>query len=208
VEAVAYAIETGRALSAAHAHRLVHRDVKPQNVLIDGEGRAKVTDFGIARTLDDGGLTATGRVLGTTDYVSPEQALGEEVGEQALAIEAARTGEASGEATTVLRALPERAADIAPGRLRRPHRFVALVALTALAAVALALALTTDLGGTKRGTPPAKASGPLAQVPLTAAHDYDPYGTNKSEHPLETGNVLDPNRDTTWSTEQYSGGTL
>src|SRR5881227_3807705 len=82
VEAVAYAIEIGRALSAAHAHRLVHRDVKPQNVLIDGEGRAKVTDFGIARTLDDGGLTATGRVLGTTDYVSPEQALGEDVTEQ------------------------------------------------------------------------------------------------------------------------------
>ena len=79
VEAVAYAIEIGRALGAAHAERLVHRDVKPQNVLIDPDGRAKVTDFGIARSLEDGGLTATGRVLGTTDYVSPEQALGEEV---------------------------------------------------------------------------------------------------------------------------------
>jgi tRNA A-37 threonylcarbamoyl transferase component Bud32 len=79
VEAVAYAIEIGRALAAAHAERLVHRDVKPQNVLIDAEGRAKVTDFGIARSLEDGGLTATGRVLGTTDYVSPEQALGEDV---------------------------------------------------------------------------------------------------------------------------------
>ncbi len=78
-EAVAYAIEVGRALSCAHAHRLVHRDVKPQNVLIDGEGRAKVTDFGIARSLEAQGLTATGRVLGTTDYVSPEQALGHEV---------------------------------------------------------------------------------------------------------------------------------
>ncbi len=57
----------------------MHRDVKPQNVLIDPDGRAKVTDFGIARSLEDGGLTATGRVLGTTDYVSPEQALGEDV---------------------------------------------------------------------------------------------------------------------------------
>jgi len=81
-EAVAYAIEVGRALSAAHAAHLVHRDVKPQNVLIDQEGRAKVTDFGIARSLEVHGLTATGRVLGTTDYVAPEQALGHEVTEQ------------------------------------------------------------------------------------------------------------------------------
>jgi serine/threonine-protein kinase len=82
VEAVAYAIEVGRGLMAAHAERLVHRDVKPQNVLIDPDGRAKVTDFGISRSLDSDGLTATGRVLGTTDYVAPEQALGEEVTEQ------------------------------------------------------------------------------------------------------------------------------
>src|SRR5579863_3909070 len=78
-EAVAYAIEIARALGAAHARHIVHRDVKPQNVLIDEEGRAKVTDFGIPRTLDEDGLTADGRVLGTTDYVSPEQALGQRV---------------------------------------------------------------------------------------------------------------------------------
>ncbi len=75
-EAAAYAIEVGRGLAAAHARQLVHRDVKPQNVLIDPEGRAKVTDFGIARSLESDGLTKTGRVLGTTDYVSPEQAMG------------------------------------------------------------------------------------------------------------------------------------
>jgi tRNA A-37 threonylcarbamoyl transferase component Bud32 len=78
-ESAAYAIEIGRGLAAAHARNLVHRDVKPQNVLIDAEGRAKVTDFGIARELDSKGLTATGRVLGTTDYVSPEQAMGQAV---------------------------------------------------------------------------------------------------------------------------------
>src|ERR1700694_5040144 len=78
-EAVAYAIEIARALGAAHARHIVHRDVKPQNVLIDEEGSAKATDFGIARTLDEEGLTADGRVLGTTDYVSPEQALGQPV---------------------------------------------------------------------------------------------------------------------------------
>ena len=200
-EAVAYAIEIGRALSSAHAHRLVHRDVKPQNVLIDADGRAKVTDFGIARSLEAHGLTAAGRVLGTTDYVSPEQAMGHDVTEQSdiyslgiciyemltgevpfradtqvavamqhvkeplpdvqrrrpeisaalaaviehataketrhryatvdamvhdleevLAIEAARTGETSGEATTVLRSLPGETGDFAPARLRRPRR--------------------------------------------------------------------------------------
>src|SRR5829696_3929904 len=204
-EAVAYAIEIARALSAAHAQRLVHRDVKPQNVLIDGEGRAKVTDFGIARSLEAQGLTATGRVLGTTDYVSPEQALGHEVTgqsdiyslgivlyemltgetpfkadtqvavamrhvrdplpdvqrrrpeisaslaavverataketqnryqnvgdmvhdlEEVLAIEAARTGQATGEATTVLQSLSGDTADFAPSRLRRPRRALAV----------------------------------------------------------------------------------
>lgn len=78
-EAVAYAIEIARALGAAHDRGIVHRDVKPQNVLVDHTGSGKVTDFGIAHTVDQKSLTAAGRVLGTTDYVSPEQAVGENV---------------------------------------------------------------------------------------------------------------------------------
>ncbi len=78
-QALAYAIEIARALGAAHERQIVHRDVKPHNVLIDPEGGAKITDFGIARSLSEEGLTMAGRVLGTTDYVSPEQALGQPV---------------------------------------------------------------------------------------------------------------------------------
>src|SRR5689334_11925319 len=76
-EAVRLTLQIARALGFAHEHGLVHRDVKPQNVLLNGDGRAKVTDFGIARSLDvQGGLTQTGTVLGTSDYIAPEQARG------------------------------------------------------------------------------------------------------------------------------------
>jgi serine/threonine-protein kinase len=73
-------LEVARALAFAHAQGIVHRDVKPQNVLLSGDGRAKVTDFGIARSLDAvGGNTETGTVLGTSHYIAPEQARGERV---------------------------------------------------------------------------------------------------------------------------------
>ena len=207
-ESLAYAIEIARALGSAHAHEIVHRDVKPQNVLLDPEGSAKVTDFGIARSLRDDGLTADGRVLGTTDYVSPEQALGHDVDgqsdiyslgvvlyemltgdvpfhgenqisvamkhvredlpdiqrmrpevsattaavldrmtekdlahryadipmlvadlEDALAIEAARSGTSTGEATAVIRTLPAHARRRLPFRMRHPISLLAVVAL-------------------------------------------------------------------------------
>jgi eukaryotic-like serine/threonine-protein kinase len=75
-------LEIGRALAFAHAQGLVHRDVKPQNVLLNGDGRAKVTDFGIVRSLDAVGQTETGTVLGTSHYIAPEQARGERVDAQ------------------------------------------------------------------------------------------------------------------------------
>jgi eukaryotic-like serine/threonine-protein kinase len=69
--------QTARALSVAHAQGLVHRDVKPGNLLITPDGRVKVTDFGIARLADQVPLTQTGQVMGTAQYLAPEQATGQ-----------------------------------------------------------------------------------------------------------------------------------
>jgi serine/threonine-protein kinase len=284
-EAVAYAIEIGRALECAHVNRLVHRDVKPQNVLIDPDGRAKVTDFGIARSLEAQGLTATGRVLGTTDYVSPEQALGHQVTgqsdiyslgivlyemltgetpykadtqvavamkhvrdplpdvqrrrpeisaslarvveratsketenryqdvgtmvhdlEEVLAIEAARTGQTTGEATTVLKSLSGDTAEFAPVGMRHPKRALALtlLVLAALAATGVFLATRTEKGP---GRPVVKKPHGLSEVRLgrAAASDYDPEGDN-SESPEAAGNAIDGIRTTDWDTESYQGG--
>ncbi len=68
--------QTALALQAAHAAGLVHRDIKPGNLLITPDGRVKITDFGIARIADQVPLTATGQVMGTVQYLSPEQASG------------------------------------------------------------------------------------------------------------------------------------
>jgi serine/threonine-protein kinase len=287
VEAIAYAIEISRALGAAHERGIVHRDIKPQNVLIDAEGSAKVTDFGIARSLADEGLTADGRVLGTTDYVSPEQALGHAVTGQSdiyslgiclyemltgdvpfkgdnqvavamrhvreelpdlqylrpeasaalaavidrmtakdlnrryldvsslcadltdvLAIETARAGSATGEATTVLRSLPGEQRRRLPLRLRiKPAVAVALIVLAG-AAVAAAILLARD--NAERGTRPAaiKADSPgLRSVNLatTAAHAYDPIGKD-GEHDNEAIAAIDDDRGSAWSTETYRSG--
>jgi serine/threonine-protein kinase len=281
-EAVAYAIEIARALGAAHERHIVHRDVKPQNVLIDEEGTAKVTDFGIARSLDQEGLTADGRVLGTTDYVSPEQALGHAVTgqsdlyslgivlfemltgtvpftgenqvavamkhvreelpdvqirrpevssalasvldratskdlgrryaddreliadlEDVLAIEAARSGHATGEATAVIRTLPSRAKRRLPLKMRHPTR-LALAVVVIGATVAGAAVLLADR--TERGTGAGTVTPPPDQENVSlkqgGAHDYDPLGTD-GEHADQVRFVLDRNPATTWSTEGY-----
>src|SRR5215218_6669910 len=289
-EAVAYAIEIARALGAAHARHIVHRDVKPQNVLIDEEGSAKVTDFGIARSLDDDGLTADGRVLGTTDYVSPEQALGHDVTgqsdlyslgivlyemltgevpfrgenqvavamkhvreavpdvqvrrpqasaqtaaiverltakdlhrryqnaqqveldfEDALTVETARSGQATAEATTVLRTLPEPKRRRLPLRLRHPAWLFAAAVVAVLAVVAIILFGLRQQ--TERGTGPPPAEKPpsgLQAVSLAqdSAHAFDPPPGDGSEHSDEVAFAVDRDKSNTWSTESYSGGTL
>src|SRR5215831_9808351 len=64
-----------RALDAAHSEGVIHRDLKPQNVMRDMQGRAVVMDFGLARLLESPGMTQTGALVGTLEYMSPEQAL-------------------------------------------------------------------------------------------------------------------------------------
>src|ERR1700749_2874041 len=290
-EAVAYAIEISRALGAAHARHIVHRDVKPQNVLIDHEGSAKVTDFGIARTLEEDGLTADGRVLGTTDYVSPEQALGQDVTgqsdlyslgvllyemltgevpftgesqvavamkhvretipdvqlkrpeisaalasvvdtatakrlderyaddaeviadlEDALAIETARSGNVTGEVTTVLRTLPQPKRPRLPLRRRQPP-LVGLLALIVAAAVVAILVFAAN--HTHRGTgtlpqPAPKATPHPVSLCDSCAHDYNPDALSgpKNQHPEQTGFAIDGDRNTAWSTESYDGDNL
>ena len=78
--AIELTLQVADALCFAHQAGLVHRDIKPQNVLVTDDGEAKVTDFGIARSLDvEHGVTQTGTVLGTSNYLSPEQARGQTV---------------------------------------------------------------------------------------------------------------------------------
>jgi tetratricopeptide (TPR) repeat protein/predicted Ser/Thr protein kinase len=80
-ETVAICREVLAALQEAHAQGIIHRDLKPQNIMVDKAGMAHLMDFGIARSVDATGMTATGTTLGTPDYMSPEQVRGEKAGE-------------------------------------------------------------------------------------------------------------------------------
>jgi eukaryotic-like serine/threonine-protein kinase len=282
-EALAYAIEIARGLTVAHARNMVHRDIKPQNVLIDSEGRAKLTDFGISRQLEQDGMTATGRVLGTTDYVAPEQAMGhpvdkrsdvyslgvvlyemlvgqvpfhadsqvgvamkhvneelpdvqqrrpelsaaaamvveratakdpaqryQAVGEMiddlatALEVEAARAGSTTGEATSILEAVPPAQRKL-PGGQRWSR--VAALALLLVFAGAIAAVLLISSGNTPGG-----GGGALenkgSTIPISSATDYDPEGDGE-ESPDEVSLAVDGNpTGTAWSSEHYDSDTF
>jgi serine/threonine-protein kinase len=274
-EAIAYAIEIARGLTVAHGRQMVHRDIKPQNILIDDEGRAKLTDFGISRQLEQEGVTATGRVLGTTDYVAPEQAMGRgvdprsdiyslgvvlyemlvgqvpfqaesQVGvamkhvneelpdvqrrrpgisaavalvvdrattknpaeryqkidemiddlETALEVEAARAGSTTGEATTVLDAVPPPKRKLS---VRSRWSWAAVLALLFIAGGAL---LTVQLISSGIGGGGAN-KGKGHTVAISSATDYDPQGDGE-----EIGSKVELTRDgnptgTAWETEHY-----
>jgi len=77
-EAIEIISQVCRALDAAHSEGVIHRDLKPQNIMVDSQGKVSVMDFGIARSMDMGaGMTQTGALVGTIEYMSPEQAKGE-----------------------------------------------------------------------------------------------------------------------------------
>jgi serine/threonine protein kinase len=76
-QALAIAEQVCAALAAAHARGMIHRDIKPQNILLTPDNRVRLTDFGIVRVADYAGLTHSGIVLGTADYLAPEQARGD-----------------------------------------------------------------------------------------------------------------------------------
>jgi serine/threonine protein kinase len=77
--AVTLALEVARGLGALHSEQLVHRDLKPANILLDQEGHAFITDFGLAKDRDASALTEPGQAVGSMDYMAPEQIRGEEV---------------------------------------------------------------------------------------------------------------------------------
>jgi hypothetical protein len=129
--------------------------------------------------------------------------------EEALAIEAARSGHSTGEATAVLRTLPPSARRRLPFRLRHPLPVLAVVAVLAVAAVIVVLVLNEGVDRAQRGTGAGDIDAPAGEsvvsVGRTSAEDFDPQGDD-GEHSDEAPFVVDRDAGTTWSTETYRDG--
>jgi serine/threonine protein kinase/tetratricopeptide (TPR) repeat protein len=113
-EAIAVVEQVCRALDSAHSEGVIHRDLKPQNIMRDKHGRIVVMDFGLARSLGDTGMTQTGAIVGTLEYMSPEQALGSTLDQRSdifsvgLIFYELLTGKAPYEADTAIASLMKR----------------------------------------------------------------------------------------------------
>jgi serine/threonine protein kinase/Flp pilus assembly protein TadD len=113
-EAISVVEQVCRALDAAHSEGVIHRDLKPQNIMRDRHGRIVVMDFGLARSLGDSGMTQTGAIVGTLEYMSPEQALGTTLDQRSdifsvgLIFYELLTGKAPYEADTAIASLMKR----------------------------------------------------------------------------------------------------
>ncbi len=111
-------IQVCRALEAAHAEGVVHRDLKPQNIMVESTGRVVVMDFGIAHSMEELGMTSTGMLVGTPAYVSPEQAKGEKIDPRSdiytlgIVFYELLTGKAPFESETVMGLLLKRISEI------------------------------------------------------------------------------------------------
>jgi eukaryotic-like serine/threonine-protein kinase len=135
--------------------------------------------------------------------------------EEALTRELSRTGQSTGEATAVLRTLPEGARRRLPFRLRRrrtPMMIVAFVLLVVVAIPTIYLlgreAAHRTERGTGQGTVKPEPGTRVVSVKRTSATDFDPAGDNKEEHPQQAFNVVDKDSGTEWTTEGYSSGEL
>ncbi len=113
-EAISIIEQVCRALDSAHAEGVIHRDLKPQNIMRDRNGRVVVMDFGLARSLGESGLTQTGALVGTLEYMSPEQAMGSPLDQRSdifsvgLIFYELLTGKAPYEADTAIASLMKR----------------------------------------------------------------------------------------------------
>ena len=185
------AVQVADALGAAHERGLIHRDVKPQNVLVSASGDVKVADFGIARAAAADVLSATSVVLGTARYMSPEQAMGEPVGPASdlyslgVVLYEMLTGEVPFEADTPVAVSMKHVNEppSAPKGIRGeiPEEVNAVVlrllAKDPGARYASAAALVADLGRAAEGLPPVGETGreartePLRPAPVPDGRD-------------------------------------